>query len=109
MTADTAVLSLCMLPQHVPGEFIMVWWRGCTRGLVTNDSHYCLWDACPADFVTLHVPGSEETFNMIGREQIAMMKPGSFLLNLSRGNVVCPALMGMYGCLHSAKACWCAG
>ena len=41
-----------------------------------------------SDFVTLHVPGSEETFNMIGREQIAMMKPGSFLLNLSRGNVV---------------------
>jgi D-3-phosphoglycerate dehydrogenase len=41
-----------------------------------------------ADFVTLHVPLAEDTKGMIGAEQIALMKKGSFLLNASRGNVV---------------------
>jgi D-3-phosphoglycerate dehydrogenase len=39
-------------------------------------------------FVTLHVPDTPLTRNMIGREQIALMPRGSFLLNLSRGSVV---------------------
>ena len=41
-----------------------------------------------ADFVTMHVPATKNTHNMIGAEQIAQMKPGAFLLNLSRGTVV---------------------
>ncbi len=41
-----------------------------------------------SDFVTLHVPAAQDTKNMIGAEQIAMMRPGSYLLNLSRGSVV---------------------
>ncbi len=41
-----------------------------------------------ADFVTLHVPETPLTRGMIGREQIALMRAGSFLLNLSRGSVV---------------------
>jgi D-3-phosphoglycerate dehydrogenase len=41
-----------------------------------------------SDFVTLHVPAATDTKNMIGAEQIAMMRPGSYLLNLSRGSVV---------------------
>lgn len=41
-----------------------------------------------ADFVTLHVPLAPDTKNMIGAEQIKQMKPGSYLLNASRGNVV---------------------
>lgn len=41
-----------------------------------------------ADFVTLHVPDTERTRNMIDAPQLALMKPGSFLLNLSRGSVV---------------------
>jgi D-3-phosphoglycerate dehydrogenase / 2-oxoglutarate reductase len=46
-----------------------------------------------SDFVTLHVPATEQTKKMIGPEQIAQMKKGSRLLNLSRGNVVdIPAL-----------------
>jgi D-3-phosphoglycerate dehydrogenase len=46
-----------------------------------------------ADFVTMHVPDTPVTRNMIGAEQMAMMKKGSFLLNLSRGRVVdIPAL-----------------
>jgi D-3-phosphoglycerate dehydrogenase len=36
----------------------------------------------------MHVPDLPETRNMIGAEQIAKMKPGSYLLNASRGTVV---------------------
>jgi len=41
-----------------------------------------------ADFVTLHVPATPETKNMISAKEIGLMKPGSFLLNASRGTVV---------------------
>ncbi|MDT3680472.1 MAG: phosphoglycerate dehydrogenase [Burkholderiaceae bacterium] len=41
-----------------------------------------------ADVVTLHVPQTPATREMIGEKQIATMKPGSFLINASRGNVV---------------------
>lgn len=41
-----------------------------------------------SDFVTLHVPAAPDTENMIGAEQIAKMRRGSYLLNLSRGTVV---------------------
>jgi D-3-phosphoglycerate dehydrogenase len=41
-----------------------------------------------SDFVTLHVPGTAKTRDMIGANEIAMMKKGSYLLNASRGNVV---------------------
>lgn len=41
-----------------------------------------------ADFVTLHVPELPSTTEMIGERELALMKPGSFLLNASRGRVV---------------------
>ena len=41
-----------------------------------------------ADVVSLHVPQTAQTANMIGAEQLAAMKPGSHLINASRGNVV---------------------
>ncbi len=41
-----------------------------------------------SDYLTLHVPGGESTFNMISAVEIAKMKRGSYLLNLSRGKVV---------------------
>ena len=41
-----------------------------------------------SDFVTLHVPETPQTRNMIGPSEIAKMKEGSYLLNLSRGTVV---------------------
>ncbi len=41
-----------------------------------------------ADFVTLHVPATPQTAGMMGASEIAAMKQGSCLLNLSRGNVV---------------------
>jgi D-3-phosphoglycerate dehydrogenase len=41
-----------------------------------------------ADFVTFHVPLTPQTANMIGEAELRAMKPGSFLLNASRGSVV---------------------
>jgi D-3-phosphoglycerate dehydrogenase len=47
-----------------------------------------------ADFVTLHVPATRDTHEMIGQEQLAHMKQGACLLNASRGTVVqIPALV----------------
>jgi D-3-phosphoglycerate dehydrogenase len=41
-----------------------------------------------SDFVTLHVPETAETRDMIGQAQVEQMRTGAFLLNLSRGRVV---------------------
>lgn len=41
-----------------------------------------------SDVVTLHVPQTPDTHNMIGAEQIGRMKPGAKLINASRGTVV---------------------
>jgi len=41
-----------------------------------------------ADVVTLHVPGTPQTARMIGAAELARMRPGSHLINASRGNVV---------------------
>jgi D-3-phosphoglycerate dehydrogenase len=41
-----------------------------------------------SDFVTLHVPETKETMHMIGAAEIAQMKAGACLLNMSRGTVV---------------------
>jgi (S)-sulfolactate dehydrogenase len=41
-----------------------------------------------SDVVSLHVPLTPETRNLIGREAIARMKPGAVLINAARGGVV---------------------
>lgn len=41
-----------------------------------------------SDFVSLHVPQAPSTKNMMNEATLAAMKPGSFLINYSRGNVV---------------------
>ncbi|KAH6585028.1 hypothetical protein BASA61_007100 [Batrachochytrium salamandrivorans] len=41
-----------------------------------------------ADFVTLHVPETDETKNMIGEVELALMRKGTYLINASRGTVV---------------------
>ncbi|KAK3359272.1 hypothetical protein B0T25DRAFT_532449 [Lasiosphaeria hispida] len=47
-----------------------------------------------ADFVTLHVPETPETKDMISTKQFEKMKTGSYLINASRGTVVdIPALI----------------
>ncbi|MCX5893831.1 MAG: D-glycerate dehydrogenase [Deltaproteobacteria bacterium] len=41
-----------------------------------------------ADFVTLHVPLTPQTRHLIGRRELALMKPTAHLINTSRGPVV---------------------
>lgn len=41
-----------------------------------------------SDFVTLHVPETSLTKDMISSSQLKKMKPGSYLINASRGTVV---------------------
>lgn len=46
-----------------------------------------------SDFVTLHVPETPQTRDMIGAPELARMKKGAYLINASRGTVVViPAL-----------------
>lgn len=41
-----------------------------------------------SDFVTLHVPLTEDTRDMIGRDELEIMKDTAFLINTARGGVV---------------------
>ncbi|MEJ0084668.1 MAG: phosphoglycerate dehydrogenase [Pseudomonadota bacterium] len=41
-----------------------------------------------ADLISLHVPLTPHTKNMIGREQLMMMKPDAMLINCARGGIV---------------------
>jgi len=46
-----------------------------------------------SDVVSMHVPATETTHNMLGRSQIKMMRRGSMVINNARGSVVdVPAL-----------------
>ena len=38
--------------------------------------------------MSLHVPEDKTTKNIIGKKELAIMKPGSYLINLARGSVV---------------------
>lgn len=58
-----------------------------------------------ADFVTLHVPETPQTRNMIGAAELRQMRKSSYLLNLSRGSVIdIPALANALKTQHLAGA-----
>ncbi len=58
-----------------------------------------------ADVVTLHVPETPETKNMIGSAELALMKPGAALVNAARGTVVdIPALVEALQSKHIGSA-----
>jgi D-3-phosphoglycerate dehydrogenase len=56
---------------------------GNNRALATLDEVLAV-----SDFVTLHVPETPQTRDMIGPAELARMRPGACLLNASRGSVV---------------------
>jgi len=41
-----------------------------------------------ADFITVHMPLNDSTRNMIAKEQLAMMKPTTRILNVARGGII---------------------
>jgi len=41
-----------------------------------------------SDFITVHVPKNEQTLNMVGKDQIAKMKPSVRLINVARGGII---------------------
>jgi len=67
-----------------------------TTKLPMGNNHPCnsLQDLlAQSDFVTLHVPATAQTHNMIGAAELGRMRKGAYLLNASRGTVVdIPAL-----------------
>ncbi len=58
-----------------------------------------------SDVVSLHVPETPSTQNMIGSEELALMKPGALLINAARGTVIdIPALCNALASKHLAGA-----
>ncbi len=58
-----------------------------------------------SDVVSLHVPENASTKNMMGAEELALMKPGALLINAARGTVVdIPALCDALKRKHLAGA-----
>jgi glyoxylate reductase len=41
-----------------------------------------------SDFISVHVPLTEETFHLIGQEELNMMKKESYLINTARGPII---------------------
>lgn len=57
-----------------------------SAGIESTDSlEYVLKNS---DFISLHVPLTESTRNLIGEREFSIMKPGAFLINTARGEVV---------------------
>ncbi len=54
-----------------------------------------------SDVISLHVPETLQTKNMIGEAELELMKPGSILINASRGTVV--DIDALTEALHSKK------
>jgi phosphoglycerate dehydrogenase-like enzyme len=52
-----------------------------------------------SDFVSVHCPLTEQTNGLIGAPQLALMRPGSYLLNTARGGIVDEA--ALYDALKS--------
>ena len=82
-----------MVARRAQGYNMQVIYNKHTRDLECEEKmgvKYCELDTLLAesDFVTLHVPLTEETRHMINKETLSKMKKGSFLINTARGAVV---------------------
>ncbi len=57
-----------------------------------NDTFKSLKEALSADIITFHVPlnmgGIDNTYHLLNKENLNLLKPGSILLNASRGPVI---------------------
>lgn len=62
---------------------------GLSRSIQKASSYDEVFSSC--DYITLHVPATKETKNMINAGSIALMKQGVRIVNLSRADLVCAA------------------
>lgn len=64
------------------------WVSGCNITWLSIDK---LFATC--DLVTIHVPLNERNYHLVGMKELMLMKPGSFLVNTSRGPIVDEAIV----------------
>ena len=41
-----------------------------------------------ADYISLHIPATKETYHLVDKRRLSLMKPTSFLINTARGSVI---------------------
>ena len=83
------VTEICALGLQMPVVIFDPYWSttaSLPEGVTMADSLDAL--LRQVDFLTLHTPLIPETHHLIGERQLRLMKPGSFLINVSRGPVV---------------------
>ncbi len=76
---------------HGFGMKIAYYARGPKDEAQALDAEYCATVPdllAKSDFVSLHVPGGNDTAHLIDADALAAMKPGSYLVNTARGGVV---------------------
>ena len=54
-------------------------------GILTSDLDKVIRNS---DFLSIHLPYTKDTFHLVSREKLELMKPDAYLLNLGRGEVV---------------------
>lgn len=59
-----------------------------------------------SDFISLHVPLTEETYHLIGQKELQQCQPTAVLVNTSRGEVVDPD--ALYQALHEGQIAYAA-
>lgn len=57
-----------------------------TRSEFTHASLHELLTNC--DVISIHCPLNEKTKNLLGEKELAMLKPGAYLINVARGEVI---------------------
>ncbi len=59
-----------------------------------------------ADIITLHIPYTKEAFHLISEYELSLMKPGSYIINTARGELIDTA--ALYNAIESGKIAGCA-
>lgn len=88
MVANTAASLGMKVIGYDPYITIDAAWR-LSHHISKASSYEEIYKSC--DFITLHVPATPETKNMIRKETLAMMHDGVRIINLSRADLVCAA------------------
>lgn len=74
---DMRVIAVDLYPENAPDTVDVCWGNGQLDDLMAE-----------SDYVVVTLPYTSETEGMIGREQIARMKPSAMLIGISRGKII---------------------